>query len=102
MLKIKQGVTDQDTAGQNDFTEISARMATQLSDKLAIKASFSHKEGTDWSAQDYRHSVNGVIFDDYPTNAPDYNAVNEEGEIAFEPTRITTSSVSSSMIWIRL
>ncbi len=87
-VKIKQGVTDQDTAGQNDFTEISARMATQLSDKLAIKASFSHKEGTDWSAQDYRHSVNGVIFDDYPTNAPDYNAVNEEGEIAFSTALI--------------
>ena len=87
-VKIKQGVTDQDTAGQNDFTEISARMATQLSDKVAIKASFSHKEGTDWSAQDYRHSVNGVIFDDYPTNAPDYNAVNEEGEIAFSTALI--------------
>ena len=87
-VKIKQGVTDQDTAGQNDFTEISARMATQLSDKLAIKASLSHKEGTDWSAQDYRHSVNGVIFDDYPTNAPDYNAVNEEGEIAFSTALI--------------
>ena len=87
-VKIKQGVTDQDTAGQNDFTEISARMATQLSDKLAIKASLSHKEGTDWSAQDYRHSVNGVIFDDYPINAPDYNAVNEEGEIAFSTALI--------------
>ena len=87
-VKIKQGVTDQDTAGQNDFTEISARMATQLSDKVAIKASLSHKEGTDWSAQDYRHSVNGVIFDDYPTNAPDYNAVNEEGEIAFSTALI--------------
>ena len=87
-VKIKQGVTDQDTAGQNDFTEISARMATQLSDKVAIKASFSHKEGTDWSAQDYRHSVNGVIFDDYPINAPDYNAVNEEGEIAFSTALI--------------
>ena len=87
-VKIKQGVTDQDTAGQNDFTEISARMATQLSDKVAIKASLSHKEGTDWSAQDYRHSVNGVIFDDYPINAPDYNAVNEEGEIAFSTALI--------------
>ena len=87
-VKVKQGVTDQDTAGQNDFTEISARLATQLSDKVAIKASLSHKEGTDWSAQDYRHSVNGVIFDDYPANAPDYNAVNEEGEIAFSTALI--------------
>lgn len=82
-VKVKQGITEQDTAGSNDFTEISVRLATQLSDKLAIKASLSHKEGTDWSAQDYRHSVNGVIFDNYATNAPDYNAVNEEGEIAF-------------------
>tara|TARA_B100000925_G_scaffold96833_2_gene70636 strand:- start:2585 stop:5536 length:2952 start_codon:yes stop_codon:yes gene_type:complete len=82
-VKVKQGITEQDTAGQNDFTEISLRLATQLSDKLAIKASLSHKEGTDWSAQDYRHSVDGVIIDNYASNAPDYNAVNEEGEITF-------------------
>lgn len=82
-VKVKQGITEQDTAGSNDFTEISVRMATQLSDKLAIKASLSHKEGTDWSAQDYRHSVDGVIIDNYAANSPDYNAVNEEGEIAF-------------------
>ena len=87
-VKIKQGITEQDTAGQNDFTEISVRMATQLSDKLAIKASLSHKEGTDWSAQDYRHSVDGVIVDNYAANSPDYNAVNEEGEIAFSTALI--------------
>jgi outer membrane receptor for ferrienterochelin and colicin len=91
-VKVKQGITEQDTAGSNDFTEISVRMATQLSDKLAIKASLSHKEGTDWSAQDYRHSVDGVIIDNYATNSPDYNAVNEEGEIAF----------STPLIWDQL
>ena len=91
-VKIKQGITEQDTAGQNDFTEISVRMATQLSDKLAIKASLSHKEGTDWSAQDYRHSVDGVIIDNYAANSPDYNAVNEEGEITF----------STPLIWDQL
>jgi outer membrane receptor protein involved in Fe transport len=37
-VKVKQGITEQDTAGSNDFTEISLRMATQLSDKLAVKA----------------------------------------------------------------
>jgi outer membrane receptor for ferrienterochelin and colicin len=91
-VKVKQGITEQDTAGSNDFTEISVRLATQLSDKLAIKASLSHKEGTDWSAQDYRHSVDGVIIDDYAANAPDYNAVNEEGEITF----------STPLIWDQL
>ena len=87
-VKVKQGITEQDTAGQNDFTEISVRLATQLSNKLAIKASLSHKEGTDWSAQDYRHSVDGVIINNYASNAPDYNAVNEEGEIAFSTALI--------------
>ena len=91
-VKVKQGITEQDTAGQNDFTEISVRLATQLSDKLAVKASLSHKEGTDWSAQDYRHSVDGVIIDNYASNAPDYNAVNEEGEISF----------STPLIWDQL
>ena len=83
-VKVKQGVTEQATAGVNDFTEISLRMATQLSDKLAIKASLSHKEGTDWSAQDYRHSIDGVIIDGYDPKAPDHNGVNEEGEITFD------------------
>lgn len=82
-VKYKQGITEQDTAGTNEFTDFAIRMATQLSDKLAIKATISHKEGTDWSAQDYRHSVDGNIIDGYAANAPDYNAVNEEGEIAF-------------------
>ena len=82
-VKYKQGVTDQDTAGSNEFTDFAIRMATQLGDKWAIKATLSHKEGTDWSAQDYRHSVDGRIIDGYAANAPDYNAVNEEGEIAF-------------------
>lgn len=82
-VKYKQGVTEQDTAGSNEFTDFAIRMATKIGDKWAVKATLSHKQGTDWSAQDYRHSVDGNIIDGYATNAPDYNAVNEEGEIAF-------------------
>ena len=76
----KTGVTQQDAAGNNDFTDFGIRMATKLGDKWAIKATFSHKEGTEWAATDYRHHENGKPIDGYNPNAADYNAVNEYGE----------------------
>ena len=84
-VQYKSGVTDQDTAGSNEFHDISIRMATKLSDKWAIKATLSHKEGTEWSARDNRHvelnpGGRTEVLDDYDPNRPDYNGVNIEGE----------------------
>ena len=78
----KTGVTDQDAAGSNDFTDFGIRMATKLGDKWAIKATLSHKIGTEWAATDYRHNVDGKPVDGYDPNAPDFNAINEYGEVA--------------------
>ena len=47
-VSYKTGITEQDSAGTNDFIDIGVRMAAKLSDKLAIKATIAHKEGTDW------------------------------------------------------
>ena len=54
-VSYKTGITEQDSAGTNDFIDIGVRMAAKLSDKLAIKATIAHKEGTDWSPEDYSH-----------------------------------------------
>ncbi|MDA1084226.1 MAG: TonB-dependent receptor [Bacteroidetes bacterium] len=85
----KTGVTQQDAAGNNEFTDFGIRMATKLGDKWAIKATFSHKEGTEWAATDYRHNVDGKPVNGYNADNPDYNAINQYGEV----------SVSSSAQW---
>ncbi len=78
----KTGVTQQDAAGNNEFTDFGIRMATKLGDKWAIKATFSHKEGTEWAATDYRHNVDGKPVNGYSIDNPDYNAINQYGEVS--------------------
>ena len=78
----KTGVTQQDAAGNNEFSDFGIRMATKLGDKWAIKATFSHKEGTEWAATDYRHNVDGKPVNGYNIDNPDYNAINQYGEVS--------------------
>lgn len=47
---LKRGVTSQEAAGTNDFTDIGIRMAHKFSDKFAAKVNFSYLKGTDWFA----------------------------------------------------
>jgi iron complex outermembrane receptor protein len=82
-VTYRTGITDQDAAGSNQFEDIAIRMAGKLSDKLAIKATFSHKWGSEWLATDYRHAANRTIIEGYDRNNPDYDAVNMEGEYYF-------------------
>ena len=77
----KTGITEQQAAGTNQFTDVAIRMATKLGDKWAIKATLSHKEGTDWAVNDYRHNIDGRIVDGYNVDSPDYNAVHKYGEV---------------------
>ena len=41
-VTYRTGVTEQDAAGSNQFEEIAIRMGGKISDKLALKATFSH------------------------------------------------------------
>lgn len=82
----KTGVTQQDAAGNNEFTDFGVRMATKLGDKWAIKATLSHKEGIEWAATDYRHNIDGKPVNGYNPSNPDYNAINEYGEVAVGST----------------
>jgi len=81
-ISYRRGQTEQDAAGINMFEDFAIRMGGKISDKLAIKATVSHKWGTEWAAEDYRHTENRNIIEGHSPNSPDYNAVNVEGEQA--------------------
>ena len=81
-ISYRRGQTEQDAAGINMFEDFAIRMGGKINDKLAIKATVSHKWGTEWAAEDYRHTENRNIIEGYSPNSPDYNAVNVEGEQA--------------------
>ncbi|NNE31782.1 MAG: TonB-dependent receptor [Winogradskyella sp.] len=50
---FKQGITSQEAAGDNPFTDFGIRMAYKFSEKWAVKANFSYLKGTDWYATNY-------------------------------------------------
>ncbi|WP_040280552.1 TonB-dependent receptor [Psychroserpens damuponensis] len=49
-VSIKRGITSQEAAGENEYTDIGVRMAYKFSDKFAAKANFGFLQGTDWAA----------------------------------------------------
>jgi iron complex outermembrane recepter protein len=81
----RTGVTDQDVAGSNPFTDVGVRLATKLGEKWAIKASLNHKIGTEWMPADYSHQAvaGGEVNPSYSKTAPDYNGLNIYGERYF-------------------
>lgn len=46
----KQGITSQDAAGDNTYTDFGIRIAHKFSDKFAAKVNFGYLKGTDWVA----------------------------------------------------
>jgi len=47
---IKRGITSQEAAGDNAYTDLSFRAAHKFSDKFAAKINFGYLKGTDWAA----------------------------------------------------
>ena len=47
---VKQGVTSQEAAGTNSYTDVGVRAAHKFSDKFAVKWNFGYLDGTDWAA----------------------------------------------------
>lgn len=47
---FKRGITSQEAAGDNPYTDLSIRMAHKFSDKFAAKVNFGYLKGTDWAA----------------------------------------------------
>jgi outer membrane receptor protein involved in Fe transport len=55
-VSIKGGITSQEAAGNNEFTDFNIRMAHAFSNKFAAKATLAYLEGTEWHATDYRNT----------------------------------------------
>ncbi|MEO9891496.1 TonB-dependent receptor [Aurantibacter sp.] len=47
---VKRGVTVQDAAGNNSYTDVGIRAAYKFSEKFAGKVNFGYLKGTDWAA----------------------------------------------------
>ena len=50
---IKRGITSQEAAGDNDYTDLGVRMAYKFNEKFAAKVNFGYLKGTDWYATNY-------------------------------------------------
>ena len=49
-VALKRGITSQEAAGDNPYTDLSLRMAHKFSNKFAAKINFGYLKGTDWQA----------------------------------------------------
>lgn len=47
---VKRGITSQEAAGNNAYTDVGVRAAHKFSDKFAAKVNFGYLKGTDWAA----------------------------------------------------
>ncbi|MFD2822688.1 TonB-dependent receptor [Lacinutrix iliipiscaria] len=73
---IKQGITSQEAAGDNPYTDLGIRMAHKFSDKFAAKVNFGYVNGTDWLADSEADKLNrGLTRADL-----DYDGINIYGD----------------------
>lgn len=79
-LAVKRGLTSQEAAGDNQFTDVNIRMAYAFSDKLAAKATFSYLNGTEWFATDYRNTANGEYTSGDRNSDRNYDGLNVYGD----------------------
>ncbi len=73
---LKTGITSQEAAGDNEYYDIGIRAAHAFSDKLAVKASFSLMEGTDW----YAVSEEDLTNPGFTRADPAYDGLNIYGD----------------------
>ena len=73
---IKRGITSQEAAGDNDYTDLGIRMAYKFSEKFAAKVNFGYLKGTDWAANNEEDKLNrGLTRADI-----DYDGINVYGD----------------------
>jgi outer membrane receptor protein involved in Fe transport len=73
---VKKGVTNQESSGENAYTDLGIRMAYKFSDKFAAKVNFGYLKGTDWAATSEEDKLNrGLTREDY-----DYDGINVYGD----------------------
>ena len=74
---FKRGITSQEAAGDNPYTDFGLRMAHKFSDKFAAKVNFGYLKGTDWFATNM--SDRDMIGGTRDSNI-NYNGVNVYGD----------------------
>jgi len=73
---IKRGITSQEAAGDNEYTDLGIRLAYKFSDKFAAKVNFGYLKGTDWFATNQEDRFNrGLTRADI-----DYDGINVYGD----------------------
>ncbi|WP_298340364.1 TonB-dependent receptor [uncultured Algibacter sp.] len=55
---FKRGITSQESAGDNPYTDVSFRAAYKFSEKVAAKINFGYLKGTDWAATSEIDKIN--------------------------------------------
>jgi len=76
-VSIKRGVTTQDAAGANPYTDFGIRMAHKFNDKFAAKVNFGYLKGTDWAATS---EVDSDMVGGTRATNPNYNGINVYGD----------------------
>lgn len=78
---VKRGITSQEAAGDNAYTDIGFRAAHKFSDKFAVKVNFGYLKGTDWAANNIEGLDENNFLAQGRTRADlDYNGVNVYGD----------------------
>ncbi|XMO87738.1 TonB-dependent receptor [Algibacter sp. AS12] len=73
---IKRGITSQESAGDNAYTDLSFRAGYKFTEKFAAKINFGYLKGTDWAATSETDKLN-------PNNTranSDYDGINVYGD----------------------
>jgi outer membrane receptor protein involved in Fe transport len=74
---IKRGITSQESAGDNDYTDLGLRVAHKFSNKFAAKVNFGYLKGTDWAATSV---IDSDTQGGTPTTNVNYNGINVYGD----------------------
>ena len=76
-VSLKRGMTSQEAAGDNAYTDLGIRMAHKFNDKFAAKVNFGYLKGTDWAATS---EVDSDMIGETRATNPNYNGINVYGD----------------------
>ena len=74
---LKRGITSQESAGDNTYTDFGIRVAHKFSNKFAAKANLGWLKGTDWAATS---EVDSDMIGGTRANNLNYNGINVYGD----------------------
>ena len=83
-VSIKRGITSQEAAGDNPYTDFGIRMAHKFSEKFAAKVNFGYLQGTDWAANS---KVDKNMEGGTRETNTNYNGVNVYGDLVAQNIR---------------